>query len=230
MIDFIVEELKDKQKDIAENYKKMVSTKYCTLGYKTAVLKACAKKLATQKSCNDMIGLVPDSYEELVVLGLIMGYAKGDITQKFDAINYFISINDNWSAIDSVVHTFKSKDEKYFKFLLDLLNKDCWSLRFSLTALADNFLDEKHLVPIFERLFAISYANHYINKTIARFLAVAYERFSDITQDFYEMAALNEDILKITVSKVGKRKYLSQDLKIRLEETMKDVLCKREMC
>lgn len=231
MINLIRDELKSAEREA--KYKKfqerLACSNYPLEGIRTAVMRECAKKIAKQIEINQVIGVKPVTFEELSVIGLIIAYHPCSIENKFAAIDYFISINDNWAASDTVITTLKNKSENYFNYLINMVNDGGWRARYAITSLLWNFLDKEHLDTIFERLYKINYGEHYVDTAVSWFLSKAYPKFKNEVEEFFESAPLNKFVLKTTVFKIKDIAGLSKQEKERMEDILKDVLCKREM-
>lgn len=231
MIDFIQNALKDYEPALknSNRKKKTQPTKYSIDGYKTYDLKLCSKGLAENMKAKDIIGLVPTTYEEVMVLGLIVAYTKCDIKDKFEALDYYLSISDVWAINDTVVAALKNSSEEYFDYLVGLLDKGALEGRFAITAMKYNFINDKFIDRIFDILAKLEYGTYYIDMAVAWFLSVAFASQKDKTADFFENAPLPKFVLKNTVFKVKDALFISDEDKIFIEEMYKDIICRREM-
>lgn len=231
MSNIITEELKDALRE--PKYKKfqgrLTRSSLPMEGIRTDKLRSAAIKLAAEYPLSEFIGIKPLTVEELTVIGLIVAYKDIDIENKFDAIDYFLTINDNWFTNDTVISTLKNKSEIYFKYLMNMMHDGGWRSRFSITSLLWNFLDKEHIDTIFEGFYKINYGDYYVDMAVAWFLSKAYLDYQDKVEDFYETAPLNKLVLKTTVTKIRDIVGMPRDKKERMEEILKDVLCKREM-
>ena len=118
MSGFIADSLKDaiREPKYKKYQQKITCSKYPKQGIRMVHLRACAKQLAQEIQLSDLIGYKPSFLEELTTLGLIIAYYPADdIREKFEAIDYFISINDNWSTSDTIISTIKDRSDYYFE-------------------------------------------------------------------------------------------------------------------
>ena len=193
-------------------------------------LRACAKQLAQEIQLSDLIGYKPSFLEELTTLGLIIAYYPADdIREKFEAIDYFISINDNWSTSDTIISTIKDRSDYYFEYLMEMMKESGWRGRFAITSLLWLFLDKEHIHTIFDGLYSVSYGDYYVDMAVSWLLSKAYEEFKDEVEEVFENAPLNKFVLKTTFVKIRDIVGISQQEKDRMEEILKDVLCKKGM-
>ena len=83
---------------------------------------------------------------------------------------------------------------------------------------------------IYERLHHINYGDYQIDMAVSWFLGIALIDFPTETIEFFESAPLSLFLLRLTVRKAKDSKNIREDVKITIEEALKDILCKRAMC
>lgn len=217
-----------------EKYKqfqeKLVCSNYNLEGVRVGEQKRLAKELAKQLSLNDLVGFVPNSFEQLTVFGLVICYHKSDICHKVNLIDYFISLNDNWASNDIVTAALKDKSDVYFDYLLKLSKKGGWNTRFAVTAMLTNFADEKHLASIFDMLFAIEYGEYYVDMAVSWLLSKLYINYGKEVIEFCKKAPLSKFVLKKTASKIRDSFCISKEDKDKIKQIVEDILCTREIC
>lgn len=230
MIDFIEKELKDipKKYKVRQLPRRTVITGYKLLGIKTTALRNCAKNLVDTIDLNEVPELRPTTYEELTIIGLIIAFKQCDIKDKFQAIEYFISINDNWASNDIMTCSIKCKEEVYFDFLCGLFSKGIWGTRFAITAFMENFLTSDYITRVLNTLSEIDYGNYYVDMAVAWLLADAYAEFKEEVVNYLEESNLPSSIMVKMVIKVRDAKKTNQADTEFINEVLKDILCKRE--
>lgn len=232
MTNFITEALKSLPRSLRQKryYEKLIISKYKINGIKTSDIKKLAINLAPNVKLDDLLTIIPQNIEELTTLGLLIAYNDCCIEDKCKALDYYLSFTDNWSSCDAVMFAIKDKGDIYFNYLLGLLCKDEWSVRFGMIGLMTNFLNKEHLEAIFKSMHFINYGAKKIDIAVSWFLGIALIDFPEETLEFFESAPLPLSLLKMTVRKVKDSKNLNEDIKITMEEALKDIICKREMC
>lgn len=232
MTNVITEALKDLPRSLRQKryYERLIISKYKINGIKTSALKKCAEELAGKVKLQDLYEIVPQNYEELTLLGLIIAYHDSCIEEKCKALDYYLSFNDNWSSCDTVMFVIKDTGDTYFNYLLNLVGRNDWSVRFGMTGLMTNFMDKEHLGAIYERLHHINYGDYQIDMAVSWFLGIALIDFPTETIEFFESAPLSLFLLRLTVRKAKDSKNIREDVKITIEEALKDILCKRAIC
>ena len=101
--------------------------------------------------------------------------------------------------------------------------------RLAITSLLWLFLDKEHIHTIFDGLYSVSYGDYYVDMAVSWLLSKAYEEFKDEVEEVFENAPLNKFVLKTTFVKIRDIVGISQQEKDRMEEILKDVLCKKGM-
>lgn len=217
-----------------ENYKrfqeKLVCSNYELKGVRIGALKMLAKQLAKKVSKEQILQFVPSDFEELTVMELIVSYLTIDVKEKFDLIDYFISLNDNWASNDTVTAALKNKSEEYFEYLVKIVAKGGWYTRFAVTAMLSNFANDKYLTPIFDCLSQINYGEYYVDMAVAWLLSKLYVEYKEEVICFCENNLLPKFVLKMTASKIRDSFCVLKEDKIKIKLIVEDILCKREMC
>lgn len=229
MISQLVQELEADEKYKQFQERLVCSEKYKLKGVRVGAQKAVAKKIAKQISLNELVGFIPHNFEELTVYGLVLAYHKSDISKKFELLDYFISLNDNWASNDVVTSAIKNKSDIYFEYLLNLTKKGGWSTRFAVTSMLTNFLDKEHLTPIFEALFEIAYGEYYVDMAVSWLLSKAYINFMEEVILFCNSVPLPKFVLKMTNSKIRDSFCVTKENKDKIKQTIEEILCKREI-
>lgn len=88
------------------------------------------RKLAKQIAKSDWKAAIDEEdyyFEERMLRGMILGYAKGDMDEMLPYIIEFIPLVNNWSICDSVfmgMHIFKKDRERTWDYIQPLLQSD----------------------------------------------------------------------------------------------------------
>ncbi|MCI9446782.1 MAG: DNA alkylation repair protein [Lachnospiraceae bacterium] len=196
------------------------------LGVRLPALRKIAKQLAKgdwqaylQTACND-------SYEELMLQGMVLGYAKGDLQQKELFLRSFLPKIDNWSVCDSACSTLKlakSQPEAFWDFLSEYLHSPKeYEVRFALVQMLSYYVNEDYLSQVLEAIDGVDLKLYYVQMAQAWAVSICYREFPDRTLPFLKENHLdsfthNKALQKITESlKVPKeQKALIRTLKRR---------------
>lgn len=77
------------------------------IGVRIPVLRKMAKEIASVNWKEYLDNAVDDTFEEIMLQGLVLGYAKGKIDDILVYTEEFIPKIDNWSVCDTFCNTFK---------------------------------------------------------------------------------------------------------------------------
>lgn len=192
MFEEIRKELKEKSdKKLAE-----FNVKLCpgvnpeiVLGIKIPELRKIAKKIIS-KDCFDNYVKEYNKQnskvylEETIIYGLLIGYVKIDIENKFNYMKNYIPLIDNWLVNDTVCSTLKLKNindkEKLWNFIDTYLkSKNQFEVRFAIIIILHNFLIDEYIDEVILKLDMIENDSYYVKMAIAWTLAEIGIKFND---------------------------------------------------
>ena len=75
------------------------------LGVRIPKLRVIAKRIAKENWKEFLEDAKDDSFEEILLQGLVIGYAKANPTESITALDAFLPKIDNWSVCDSTAMT-----------------------------------------------------------------------------------------------------------------------------
>ena len=78
------------------------------LGVRVPKIRALAKRIAKEDWRAYLAGARDDSYEEIMLQGLVIGYAKGEINEMLSWARGFLPKIHDWSVNDAFCSTFKT--------------------------------------------------------------------------------------------------------------------------
>lgn len=141
-----------------------------------------------------------DYFEELMLQGFVIGYAKMDIEERLSYAQRFIPKISDWSVNDGFCSTFKAaakNQERVWEFLLPYAKSDReFEIRVAAVMYMSYFLTEEYIDRVLEMLFSMKRDDYYAMMGIAWALATAYAKFPKETK-----ACLDWDWDKVTLNK-----------------------------
>lgn len=194
------------------------------LGVRLPLLRRMARQIAKGDWKTYLCHASDDSYEEVMLQGMVVGYARGDLQEKREFLERFIPKIDNWSVCDSACSTIKlakSQPEEFWEFLQQYLNsREEFQIRFGLVQLLDYYVNEKYLPRVLEAVQQVYQEAWYVNMAQAWAISICYREFPEATLPVLKKNSLNDfthnkAIQKITESlKVsGEKKELVKTLR-----------------
>ena len=204
--------------DIKEELVRLADPKYRTfssglipgadniIGVRIPDLRDLAKRIAGGNWQAYLKEATDDSFEEIMLQGLVIGYARGEPDQIISALRYFIPKIDNWSVCDSVVTGLKitkKHPDPFWKFIQPYLDSDKeFFVRFGVVMLLSYYVDEKHISAVLERLDTIKHEGYYVTMSVAWAVSVCYVKFPEITHAYLESCSLNDVTYNKTIQKI----------------------------
>ena len=115
-------------------------------------------------------------HEEIMMLGLVIGYAKMERDEYRKYLDEFVPKISNWSVCDSCVNGFKfmRNDPEYWFDYLKIYrdSKEEFELRFMIVAMMNHFVDEDHIDEILSICNEIHHDGYYVKMAVAWTLQV----------------------------------------------------------
>lgn len=179
------------------------------LGVRLPFLRQLAKQLAKGDWKAYLSHALDGSYEEIMLQGMVLGYAKGDLQEKKEYLQAFIPKINNWSVCDSACSTIKlakQQPEEFWEFLMPYLNSTGeFQIRFALVQLLDYYVNERYLGRVLEAVQQARQESYYVNMAQAWAVSICYREFPEETLPFLKANSLddfthNKAIQKITES------------------------------
>lgn len=158
------------------NAKLCPDTKREMLGIRIPKLRNLAKSMIKENDWKEILENLEDEYfEEIILQGFVIAYAKCDIEEKYEYIKKFVPKIDSWAISDTFVPTLKIKEkdlEKVFDFITPYFNsKKEFEIRFAVIMLLDYYITEEYVDRVIEILDNIEHDGYYVKMGVAWCLA-----------------------------------------------------------
>lgn len=218
-------DIKEKLNNLAEEkYRIFTSTlipgQNNILGVRMPHLRRLAKEIAKGDWKTYLHHATTDSYEEIMLQGLVIGYIKADVEEVFSHVKAFIPKIDNWGVCDSFCYGLKiTKDHRNFvwEFLKPYLQSDkAYEIRFAVVMLLSYFIQEEYMQQVFQAFNQIHHEDYYVKMAVAWAISMYYIAFPEETKEFYN----NNQLDDFTYNKALQKTIES----LRLSKEDKDIL------
>ncbi|WP_148411892.1 DNA alkylation repair protein [Murimonas intestini] len=179
------------------------------LGVRLPALRRIAKQEARGNWKEYFEQALDDSYEEIMLQGMVIGYLKEDLDVVQGLIRDFVPKIDNWSVCDSFCSGLKITKEypaEMWEFIQDYFkDKRPFCVRFAIVMLLQYFVDEEHIEADLEILDRVCSEEYYVKMAVAWAISICFIRFEDITLEYLKRSRLddftyNKALAKITES------------------------------
>ena len=171
------------------------------IGVRIPDLKKLAKEIAKNDYKEFLRNVKDEYYEELVLHGLVIGYAKITIEETIEYLKEFVPKIDSWAACDTTCSNLKIT-KKYQKEMWNFLenyiksNKE-FEIRFAVVMYLNYYLTEEYIDKVLERIDKITSKDYYAQMAIAWMLSFAYIKQKDKTLEYIK----NNNLDKFTQNK-----------------------------
>lgn len=196
------------------------------LGVRIPHLRKIAKKLS-KEDWKFYFNEIDDQYfEEYMLKGMVLGYAKEDFTILKPYIKSFVGEIYSWSICDSFCSSLKKQvtdnKEEFFNFISPYFKSDkLYEIRFALVICLQYYIDEEYIDRVLNYVSELENNDYYVEMALAWLLSYVYMYDEELGYDYIDKSNFNSSIRaksvqkirdSFRVSKEGKEKAL--DLKI----------------
>lgn len=185
------------------------------LGVRLPALRSLAKKLARQDWRENLSQIADDSFEEIMLQGMMIGYVDCPTDKRLELIRRFVPKIDNWSVCDSFcsgLKFVKSEQERVWRFLqLYLTSKLEFEQRFGAVMLLDYYIDDEWLDHTLSALEQLSAEKYYAQMAVAWAMAECYLRFPERVLPVLKEARLAPEIQQKALQKIIESRKISPD-------------------
>lgn len=157
------------------------------LGCRIPKLRILAKEIAKSDFRIYLACPSDDYFEEVMLQGMVIGYAKMDIEEQLFYVKRFIPKIKDWSVNDSFCSTFKAAAkyrERVWEFLLPYAGSESeFEIRVAAILYMDYFLTKEYIDKVLKQLYSMKQSDYYAMMGIAWALATAYVKFPQQTKE-----------------------------------------------
>ena len=158
------------------------------IGVRVPELRKMAKEIAQQDYKNFSKNAKDEYYEELLLQGLVIGYAKISIEETFEYLEKFVPKINSWAVCDTVCSNLKIT-KKHMKEMWEFLEKYInsnkeYEIRFALVIYLNYFLTEEYIDKILEKIDKIENKEYYVQMAIAWLISFSYIKQKESTEKY----------------------------------------------
>ena len=175
------------------------------LGVRIPALRKIAKRLAKEdwKGCMEWEDTL--YFEETMLQGLVLGYAKAPVEEILEYTKIFIPKIDNWSVNDFFCNTFKiagKEPKKVWNFLMTYKDsRKEYELRVVAVMLLFHFLTDEYIDEVLKVLSELENVGYYISMAVAWAYATAWAKYPDKTKAYLMEHPIDTETYRRTLRK-----------------------------
>lgn len=188
------------------------------LGVRLPVLRKMAQVIVKKDWRAYLDGGENQSFEEVMLHGLIIGYAQADIEDILCRAAAFLPEIDNWSTCDSFCNSLKcakSHRERVWSFLQPyVLSQAEYEVRFAVVMFIDFYIEPDYLERVLGLLDQIKHDAYYVKMAVAWAISVCYVKFPEQTLPYLQKNNLDDFTYNKALQKI------TESLKVDLQTKM----------
>ncbi|PJI08995.1 MULTISPECIES: DNA alkylation repair protein [Clostridium] len=187
------------------------------LGVRLPELRKLAKKIA-KDDWRNFINVSDGKYfEENMLQGMVIGYAKMDIEKRLKYITEFIPKINNWSLCDSFCNGLKftvDNMEKVFEFIKPyLLSEKEFEVRFAVVMILDFYINEGYINEILKLFDTVKHSGYYAKMAVAWAVSICYVKFPSETMEYLKNNTLDDFTYNKALQKITESFRVDKDTK-----------------
>lgn len=155
------------------------------LGVRLPMLRKLAKEIAKGDWRAYLAEAEDDYFEETMLQGMVIGYAKADIDEILGYVAEFVPKIDNWSVCDSFcigLKFAKQHQEKVWAFLQPyFVSKREYELRFGVVMLLNYYIEEPYISQVLRILDQVRHEGYYVKMAVAWAVSICFVKLPEPT-------------------------------------------------
>lgn len=179
------------------------------IGVRVPQLRKMAKEIATQDYVQFLVDAKDEYYEELLLQGLVIGYAKISIEETFRYLEKFVPKINSWAVCDTTCSNLKITKkymQEMWEFLDQYINSDKeYEIRFALVMYLNYYLTDEYIDEILKKVDRMTNKEYYVQMAVAWLISFAYIKQKEKTEKYLlknnlDVFTQNKSIQKICES------------------------------
>ena len=195
------------------------------IGVRIPQLRIMAKEIASSEYKEFLENAQDEYYEELVLQGLVIGYAKISIEETFEYLQKFVPKINSWAVCDTTCSNLKITKkhmQEMWNFLGQYINSDKeYEIRFALVMYLNYFLTDEYIDEILQKIDKIENKEYYVQMAIAWLVSFAYIKQREKTEVFLQKNNLDEFTQNKSIQKICESYRVSKEDKERVRKYKK---------
>lgn len=176
------------------------------IGVRLPVLRKIGYKIAQEDFRAYVMSASDKTFEEIMLQGMVIGYAKTGIEEKLQMIANFIPKIDNWSVCDSFCSGLKMAKvyrQEFWEFInIYLSSFREYELRFGIVMIINYYIDEIYIKDVLKILDNIKNECYYVKMAAAWAVSICYVKFQKITSVYLDNSNLDDFTYNKSLQKI----------------------------
>jgi 3-methyladenine DNA glycosylase AlkD len=197
------------------------------LGVRLPRLRELAKELAKDDWRNFLATAQEDYYEEIMLQGLVIGYAKADIEEILGYVTMFVAKITNWGICDSFCSTLKitkQHQSRVWRFLQPyLLSREEFQLRFGIVMLLDYYLDDEYIDRVLLLLDGVKHEGYYVKMAVAWTISIGFIKYPEKAMGYLQNNTLDNFTYNKALQKITESYRVDSEMKTKIRSMKRKI-------
>ena len=168
------------------------------------------RQIAKEISKGDWRGFLStskeDYYEEVLINGLVIAYAKCDVDERLNYIKDFVPKIYNWAICDTFCNTLKfvnKNKEAVWDFIQTYLKSSKeFEIRFAVVIILNYYITEDYIDIVLETLDKVRHDGYYVKMAVAWAISVCFVKFEEKTMLYLKNNNLDDFTYNKSLQKI----------------------------
>ena len=147
-----------------------------------------------------------DYYEEVLINGLVIAYAKCDVDERLNYIKDFVPKIYNWAICDTFCNTLKfvnKNKEAVWDFIQTYLKSSKeFEIRFAVVIILNYYITEDYIDIVLETLDKVRHDGYYVKMAMAWAISVCFVKFEQKTMLYLKNNNLDDFTYNKSLQKI----------------------------
>lgn len=204
-------DLRDKLFELSDDKFKTFHSRLCPntdniIGVRLPLLRQLAKEIAKGDWRNFLSNSKEEYYEEILINGLVIAYAKCDVEERLNYIESFVPKIDNWAICDSFCNTLKfvnKNKEIMLEFIQPYLRSyNEFEIRFAVVIILNYYITEDYINLVLKTLDNIKHDGYYVKMAVAWAISMCFVKFEEKTMAYLKDNSLDDFTYNKSLQKI----------------------------
>lgn len=187
------------------------------LGVRLPKLRELAKQLAKGDWRNYILTAQDNYYEELMLQGLVIGYAKADIEEILCYVAAFVPKINNWAVCDSFCNSLKTTKKhpaRVWEFLQPyLLSRNEFEMRFGIVMLLSFYIEDEYIDRLLGLLDGAKHEGYYVKMAVAWAISICFVKYPEKTMAYLKQNSLDNFTYNKALQKIKESFRVDEETK-----------------
>ena len=194
-------DLRDKLFELSDDKFKTFHSRLCPntdniIGVRLPLLRQLAKRNCKGRLEKFLSNSKEEYYEEILINGLVIAYAKCDVEERLNYIESFVPKIDNWAICDSFCNTLKfvnKNKEIMWEFIQPYLKSyNEFEIRFAVVIILNYYITEDYINLVLKTLDNIKHDGYYVKMAVAWAISMCFIKFEEKTMAYLKDNSLDD--------------------------------------